>query len=73
MRSMRMLSVGALFVATVSIAGPAVVQAQQQLQSQPQSCTFCTVNPWTYEITCFRGATQGDSDCWCWQGGCALV
>ncbi len=70
--SLRTLCTVALVASCIAVVAPTVASADANAEQQ-QVCTFCSWNPYTYQLVCFTGATIGDTACHCWAHNCALV
>lgn len=65
---------GVLLLFGLATMLPTFLPAAAVKSMQPTNyCTHCWINPYTYQWYCQGGDTQGDFDCECFRGNCALV
>lgn len=71
--SLRALFTSILVATCFAIVAPTIASAGATTLQDSNPCTFCYVNPYTGELTCFHGVSIGDTNCQCFANTCALV
>jgi hypothetical protein len=73
MISLRTTLTGVVLSASIALLAPSFVDAQANTQEEQNYCTYCWWNPVNGQLYCANGGAIGDTDCWCWVGGCGMA